>query len=50
MSMNVSDKEMDFEKRVKDIRDNADKFTKIYNILLKNKKQVNGTDIKPIPG
>ena len=28
--MNVSDKEMDFEKRVKDIRDNADKFTKIY--------------------
>ena len=40
---------MDFEKRVKDIRDNADKFTKIYKYRYEQ-KQVNGTDIITIPG
>ena len=36
-------------KRVKDIRDNADKFTKIYKYRYEQ-KQVNGTDIITIPG
>jgi hypothetical protein len=47
--MNVSDKEMDFEKRVKDIRDNADRFTKTYKYRYEQ-GQVNGTDIITIPG
>jgi len=47
--MNVSDKEMDFEKRVKVIRDNADKFTKIYKYRYEQ-KQVNGADMVTMPG
>ena len=47
--MNASDKELDFEKRVKKFKNNLDKLTPLYKYRYEQ-GHVNGTDMITIPG
>lgn len=47
--VNVSDKDVDFERRVKDITNNKDKFTRNYKYRYEQ-GQVNGADMVTMPG
>ena len=47
--VNVSDKDVDFERRVKDITSNKDKFTRNYKYRYEQ-GQVNGSDMVTMPG
>lgn len=47
--VNVSDKDVDFERRVKDIISNKDKFTRNYKYRYEQ-GQVNGSDMVTMPG